>query len=149
VVKAKGEGVDEGLERVDTGKQVVRKVELVAPVRLSALGASVAVEPVGRRRDEFAILFRQRFVQTYPCNRPCTQDSRQSRLDHFEGGSRTGLHRHVLMTTVANAFRQSRRFTAAGRKKNRGTAATTEHTGDQASHPGPFRTASAEAMPAL
>ena len=71
-------------------------------------------------------------------------------LDHFEGRSWTGLHRHALMTMIAYAFLQSRRLKAAGRKKkNWGTAVTTEHAGDQASHPRPLCTASTEAMPTL
>ena len=40
-------------------------------------------------------------------------------LDHFEGRSWTGLHRHALMTMIAYAFLQSRRLKAAGRKKRR------------------------------
>jgi len=53
-----------------------------------------------------------------------------------------------LMTMIAYAFLQSRRLKAAGRKKkSRGTAATTEHAGHQASHPRPLRTASTRAMP--
>lgn len=36
-------------------------------------------------------------------------------LDHFEGRSWIGLHRHALMTMIAYAFLQSRRLTAAGR----------------------------------
>ena len=47
-----------------------------------------------------------------------------------------GLHRHALMTMIAYAFLQTRRLKAAGRKKkNRGTAATTEPAGHHASHP--------------
>jgi SRSO17 transposase len=38
---------------------------------------------------------------------------------------------------------------AAGRKKSRGTAATTEHAGHQASCPRSLRTAFAQAMPSL
>lgn len=38
-------------------------------------------------------------------------------LDHFEGRSWTGLHRHALMTMMAYAFLQSRRLAQAGRKK--------------------------------
>jgi SRSO17 transposase len=41
-------------------------------------------------------------------------------LDHFERRSWTGLHRHALMTMIACAFLQSRRLTAAGRKKRVG-----------------------------
>jgi hypothetical protein len=54
------------------------------------------------------------------------------------------------MTMIAYAFLQSRRLKAAGRKKkNRGTAATTEHARHKASHPQPLRTAATHAVPAL
>ncbi|MFK4608357.1 hypothetical protein ABIF57_007809 [Bradyrhizobium diazoefficiens] len=38
-------------------------------------------------------------------------------LDHFEGRSWQGLHRHALMTMIAYAFLQHRRLAYAGRKK--------------------------------
>jgi len=38
-------------------------------------------------------------------------------LDHFEGRSWQGLHRHALMTMIAYAFLQHRRLTQVGRKK--------------------------------
>lgn len=38
-------------------------------------------------------------------------------LDHFEGRSWQGLHRHALMTMIAFAFLQARRLKAAGREK--------------------------------
>ena len=41
-------------------------------------------------------------------------------LDHFEGRSWIGLHRHALMTMIAYAFLQSRRLKAAGRKEKSG-----------------------------
>jgi hypothetical protein len=54
------------------------------------------------------------------------------------------------MTMIAYAFLQSRRLKAAGRKKkNRGTAATAEHAGDQASHPRTLRSTTTQAMPTL
>jgi SRSO17 transposase len=71
-------------------------------------------------------------------------------LDHFEGRSWTGLHRHALMTMIAYAFLQSRRLKAAGRKKkNRGAAASTDPADHQASYPRNFRAASAYALPPL
>ncbi|THK33512.1 IS701 family transposase, partial [Ensifer sp. MPMI2T] len=71
-------------------------------------------------------------------------------LDHFEGRSWTGLHRHALMTMIAYAFLQSRRLKAAGRKKKiHRSAATTEHAGRQASDPRHLRTATAAPMPPL
>jgi SRSO17 transposase len=38
-------------------------------------------------------------------------------LDHFEGRSWHGLHRHALMTMIAYAFLQHRRIAKGGRKK--------------------------------
>jgi SRSO17 transposase len=44
-------------------------------------------------------------------------------LDHFEGRSWTGLHRHALMTLIAFAYLQHQRLATAGRgKKNRTSA---------------------------
>ena len=84
------------------------------------------------------------------CEQAHQQLKEELGLDHFEGRSWTGLHRHALMTMIAYAFLQSRRLKAAGRKKkNRGTAAATEHARHQASHPRPLRTVPAQAMPAL
>jgi SRSO17 transposase len=84
------------------------------------------------------------------CEQAHQQLKEELGLDHFEGRSWTGLHRHALMTMIAYAFLQSRRLKAAGRKKkSRRTAATTEHAGRQASHPRLLRTASTQAMPTL
>src|SRR5271168_5639608 len=65
------------------------------------------------------------------CEQAHQQMKEELGLDHFEGRSWTGLHRHALMTMIAYAFLQSRRLKAAGRKKkSRGTAAATEHAGN-------------------
>lgn len=84
------------------------------------------------------------------CEQAHQQLKEELGLDHFEGRSWTGLHRHTLMTMIAFAFLQARRLKAAGRKKkNRGTAAPAEHAGHQASHPRPLRATTTSAMPAL
>lgn len=84
------------------------------------------------------------------CEQAHQQLKEELGLDHFEGRSWAGLHRHALMTMIAFAFLQSRRLTAAGRKKkNRGAAATTEHAGYPTGHPRPLRTTTTRAMPAL
>ena len=75
------------------------------------------------------------------CEQAHQQMKEELGLDHFEGRSWTGLHRHALMTMIAYAFLQSRRLIAAGRKKSCRTTATAEHAGHQASHPRPLRTA--------
>jgi len=84
------------------------------------------------------------------CEQAHQQLKEELGLDHFEGRSWTGLHRHALMTMIAYAFLQSRRLKAAGRKKKSlRTTATTEHAGYQASDPRPLRTASTPTMPSL
>jgi SRSO17 transposase len=84
------------------------------------------------------------------CEQAHQQLKEELGLDHFEGRSWTGLHRHALMTMIAYAFLQSRRLKAARRKKkSRRTAATTEHAGHQASDPRSVRKASTPAMPSL
>ena len=84
------------------------------------------------------------------CEQAHQQLKEELGLDHFEGRSWTGLHRHALMTMIAYAFLQSRRLKAAGRKKkNHRAAATTEHAGRQASDPRHLRTAAAPTMPSL
>src|SRR3974390_3389103 len=84
------------------------------------------------------------------CEQAHQQLKEELGLDHFEGRSWTGLHRHALMTMIAYAFLQSRRLKAAGRKKkSRGSAATAEHAGHQAGHPRLLRAASLKAMSSL
>jgi SRSO17 transposase len=51
------------------------------------------------------------------CEQAHQQLKEEFGLDHFEGRSWTGLHRHALMTMIAYAFLQSRRLAQAGRKK--------------------------------
>jgi len=84
------------------------------------------------------------------CEQAHQQLKEELGLDHFEGRSWTGLHRHVLMTMIAFAFLQSRRLKAAGRKKkNRRASAPTEHASYQTSHPRSLRTTATPDMPAL
>lgn len=51
------------------------------------------------------------------CEQAHQQLKEELGLDHFEGRSWIGLHRHALMTMIAYAYLQSRRLMAAGRKK--------------------------------
>jgi len=70
------------------------------------------------------------------CEQAHQQLKEELGLDHFEGRSWTGLHRHALMTMIAYAFLQTRRLAQAGRKKkNRRTAASAQPAGSPASHP--------------
>jgi SRSO17 transposase len=51
------------------------------------------------------------------CEQAHQQLKEELGLDHFEGRSWTGLHRHVLMTMIAYAFLQSRRLKQAEGEK--------------------------------
>jgi SRSO17 transposase len=51
------------------------------------------------------------------CEQAHQQLKEELGLDHFEGRSWQGLHRHALMTMIAYAFLQHRRRAQAGRKK--------------------------------
>jgi len=51
------------------------------------------------------------------CEQAHQQLKEELGLDHFEGRSWTGLHRHALMTMMAYVFLQTRRLAQAGRKK--------------------------------
>jgi SRSO17 transposase len=117
-------------ERRSSGEQKYYISNLPADVSLKTLAAAV----------------KARWI----CEQAHQQLKEELGLDHFEGRSWAGLHRHALMTMIAYAFLQSRRLTAAGRKKKslRSTAAT-EHAGHQTSHPRPLRAASTTTMHAL
>ena len=93
-----------------------------------------------------AVAIKARWV----CEQAHQQLKEELGLDHFDGRSWTGLHRHALMTMIAYAFLQSRRIKAAGRKKkSHRAAATTQHASHQASHPRPLDKITAAAMSAL
>jgi len=51
------------------------------------------------------------------CEQAHQQLKEELGLDHFEGRSWQGLHRHALMTMIAYAFLQHRHLTQVGRKK--------------------------------
>jgi len=117
-------------ERRSTGEQKYYVSNLPADATLKMLAAAI----------------KARWI----CEQAHQQLKEELGLDHFEGRSWTGLHRHALMTMIAYAFLQSRRLKAAGRKKkSRGTAASTKHAGHPTSHSQPLRTASDQAMPPL
>jgi SRSO17 transposase len=117
-------------ERRSTGEQKYYVSNLPADTALKMLAATI----------------KARWI----CEQAHQQLKEELGLDHFEGRSWTGLHRHALMTMIAYAFLQSRRLKATGRKKkNRGTATATQHAGHQASHSQPLRTTSTPAMSPL
>jgi len=116
-------------ERRSTGEQKYYVSNLPADATLKMLAAAIKARRI--------------------CEQAHQQLKEELGLDHFEGRSWTGLHRHALMTMIAYAFLQSRRLKAAGRKKkNRGAAAATQHASDKTGHTQPLRTASNPTMSA-
>jgi len=84
------------------------------------------------------------------CEQAHQQLKEELGLDHFEGRSWQGLHRHCLMCMMALTFLQSQRLKQAnGGKKNRRASAATELASSPASHPQRTRPATTNAMPAL
>lgn len=84
------------------------------------------------------------------CEQAHQQLKEELGLDHFEGRSWQGLHRHCLMCMIALTFLQSRRLKqASGGKKNRRTSPTTKPASGASGHPQRTRPAPADAMPLL
>src|SRR5258705_2245977 len=84
------------------------------------------------------------------CEQAHQQLKEELGLDHFEGRSWQGLHRHALMTMIAYAFLQYRRLAQAGRKKkNQRSTASTEPAGRAPSHRRSHRSTTTSAMPVL
>lgn len=117
-------------ERRATGEQKYYASNLTADTKLTT----------------FASAIKARWV----CEQAHQQLKEELGLDHFEGRSWTGLHRHALMTMIAYAFLQSCRLKAAGRKKKSPrTASATNHARHQASNPRHLRKAATPTMPSL
>lgn len=73
----------------------------------------------------------------WACEQAHQQLKEELGLDHFEGRSWGGLHRHALMTMIAYAFPQNRRLRqASGGKKIPRPATPAQPAGDPASHLG-------------
>jgi len=84
------------------------------------------------------------------CEQAHQQLKEELGLDHFEGRSWQGLHRHALMTMIAYAFLQSRRLKTARRgKKNPRPAASTDIARNTPSHHRTHRPVTARKMSAL
>lgn len=85
------------------------------------------------------------------CEQAHQQLKEELGLDHFEGRSWHGLHRHALMTIIAYAFLQHRRLSAARRrkKKNQRDAASTDFASCATRHTRAYPSTTAAAMPVL
>ena len=79
--------------------------------------------PAGTSLRTLAATIKARWV----CEQGHQQLKEELGLDHFEGRSWLGLHRHALMTMIAYAFLQHRRLKSVKRKKkNQRAASSTE-----------------------
>jgi SRSO17 transposase len=84
------------------------------------------------------------------CEQAHQQLKEELGLDHFEGRSWRGLHRHALMTMIAYAFLQHRRLAQAGRKKkNPRTSAPAKLAGCAPSHRRSHSSTATTTMPIL
>src|ERR1700674_3049142 len=84
------------------------------------------------------------------CEQAHQQLKEELGLDHFEGRSWQGLHRHALMTMIAYAFLQHRRLKTARReKKNQRSTASTNFARRAPRHSRNLRSTTAAALPAL
>jgi SRSO17 transposase len=84
------------------------------------------------------------------CEQAHQQLKEELGLDHFEGRSWQGLHRHALMTMIAYAFLQHRRLAKARRgKKNQRAATSTKPASRAQRHHRVHRSTATSAMPAL
>ena len=84
------------------------------------------------------------------CEQAHQQLKEELGLDHFEGRSWQGLHRHALMTMIAYAFLQYCRLKTVRReKKNQRATASTDIAGRTPSHRRTHRSATTATMPTL
>ena len=101
--------------------------------------------PAGADLRSLAATIKARWI----CEQAHQQLKEELGLDHFEGRSWHGLHRHALMTMIAYAFLQNRRLAKAKRgKKNRRTTASTKPASGPSRHR-QSHASIASAMPAL
>jgi SRSO17 transposase len=84
------------------------------------------------------------------CEQAHQQLKEELGLDHFEGRSWQGLHRHALMTMIAYAFLQYRRLaTARRKKKNQRPTAPTNSARRTSRHSRALGSTASTAMPTL
>jgi SRSO17 transposase len=102
--------------------------------------------PAGTELRTLAATIKARWV----CEQAHQQLKEELGLDHFEGRSWQGLHRHALMTMIAYAFLQYRRLAKVRRgKKNRRAASATKPAGGASRYRQSHASIVASAMSAL
>ena len=88
--------------------------------------------PANAALAELAAAIKARWV----CEQAHQQPEEELGLDHFEGRSWTGLHRHALMAVIAFCFLQHLRLRERGEKRGRAIARPATPA-DPAGHPAP------------
>ncbi len=88
--------------------------------------------PADATLEELAALIKARWA----CEQAHQQLKEELGLDHFEGRSWTGLHRHALMAMLALCFLQHLRLRERGKKRGRAIARPAAPA-DPAGHPAP------------
>jgi SRSO17 transposase len=85
------------------------------------------------------------------CEQAHQQMKEELGLDHFEGRSWQGLHRHALMTMIAYAFLQHQRLQRAKREKKKPSrsAATNPSSRSTRRHQGAISSVTSPAMSSL
>jgi len=101
--------------------------------------------PAGTALRTLAATIKARWI----CEQAHQQLKEELGLDHFEGRSWQGLHRHALMTMIAYAFLQHRRLTTARREKKNQWTATSAKPASRAARYRRAHHAAASAMPVL
>ncbi|HET9537871.1 MAG TPA: IS701 family transposase [Mesorhizobium sp.] len=102
--------------------------------------------PAGTDLRALAATIKARWV----CEQAHQQLKEELGLDHFEGRSWQGLHRHALMTMIAYAFLQHRRLTKVRRgKKNQRATTSTKPASRASRHRQSHASITASPMPAL
>jgi SRSO17 transposase len=102
--------------------------------------------PAGTDLRSLAATIKARWI----CEQAHQQLKEELGLDHFEGRSWQGLHRHALMTMIAYAFLQHRRLTKVRReKKNQRAATSTKPASRAPRHRRSHASTAASAMSAL
>ncbi|HVS47405.1 MAG TPA: IS701 family transposase [Candidatus Dormibacteraeota bacterium] len=102
--------------------------------------------PAGTDLRTLAATIKARWV----CEQAHQQLKEELGLDHFEGRSWQGLHRHALMTMIAYAFLQHRRLTKVRRKKkSQRTPASAKLASGAPRHRRSHASTAASAMPVL
>jgi len=101
--------------------------------------------PAGTDLRTLAATIKARWV----CEQAHQQLKEELGLDHFEGRSWQGLHRHALMTMIAYAFLQYRRLAKVRRGKKNRRASAAKPAGGASRHRQSHASIATSAMPAL